>query len=290
MSARPAPLESIDVGDIRVTYLPDGDASVSAEAVFPAGNTELWDAHRELFDDDGKLLMTLGGFLIETADQKVVVDLGFGDMTVPFPPVDGEFRGGKLLSSLHRAGVEPADVDVVFYTHMHLDHVGWTAQNGALTFPNARHLVGEGEFEFWQGVTDAGLAAVGPHPEAVQAPLLDRAESVGDGALIAPGVNVLASPGHTPGHCSAVISSGEDRAIILGDVVHCPLQLADGDLRIIFDVDPDAAARTRDRIAAELEGDGSVIGADGHFSGSAFGRVVQATGRRWVSLAETAAH
>ncbi|MBW0088018.1 MBL fold metallo-hydrolase [Pseudonocardia sp. KRD-184] len=289
MSARHAPVESIDVGDIRVTYLPDGDASLSASAIFPAANDALWEAHRELFDDDGKLLMSLGGFLVESGGKKIIVDLGFGDMTVPFPPVDGEFRGGKLLTSLRQAGVEPGDVDVVFYTHMHLDHVGWTAQNGELTFPNARHVVGDGEFDFWQGVTDEGLAAVGPHPEAVQAPLVNRIESVADGALIATGVNVLASPGHTPGHCSAVISSGQERAIILGDVVHCPLQLADGDLRIIFDVDPDVAARTRDRIAAELEGDPTTIGADGHFSGSAFGRIVPASGRRWVDLAETSA-
>jgi glyoxylase-like metal-dependent hydrolase (beta-lactamase superfamily II) len=284
MSARPAPLESIDVGDIKVTYLPDGDATVEAGTVFPASNEALWEAHRELFDAEGKLLLTLGGFLVETGDQKIVVDLGFGDMTVPFAPVGGVFRGGQLLSSLRRAGVEPADVDVVFYTHLHLDHVGWTAQNGELTFPNARYVVGEGEFEFWQGVTDEELAVVGPHPEAVQAPLVNRIESVGDGALIASGVNVLASPGHTPGHCSAVISSGADRAIILGDVVHCPLQLADGDLRIIFDVDPETAARTRDKIAAELEGDSEVLAADGHFSGSAFGRIVRGTGRQWVGL------
>ncbi|MEU6701842.1 hypothetical protein [Pseudonocardia sp. NPDC046786] len=65
---------------------------------------------------------------------------------------------------------------------------------------------------------------------------------------------------------------------------HCPLQLGDDDLRIVFDVDPDTAARTRDRIAAELEGTPSTIGADAHFSGSAFGRVVRGTGRRWVGL------
>lgn len=97
-------------------------------------------------------------------------------------------------------------------------------------------------------------------------------------------MNVLASPGHTPGHCSLVVSSGTDRAIILGDVVHCPLQLADGDLRIIFDVDPETAARTRDTIAAELEDDPRAVAAEGHFSGSAFGRVVQARGRRSTPL------
>lgn len=289
MPAQPAPLESIDIGDIKVTYLPDGDATLSATTVFPASNDALWEAHRELFDADGRLLLTLGGFLIETGDQKVIVDLGFGDLTVPFDAVDGVFRGGKLLSSLRKAGVQPADVDVVFYTHMHLDHVGWTAQNGTLTFPNARHVVGDGEFEFWQGVSDPDLAGVGPNPDAVLAPLLNRIKSVSDGATVAPGVNVLASPGHTPGHCSAVVSSGQSRAIILGDVMHCPLQLSDGDLRIIFDVDPDTAARTRDHIAAELEADSATIGADGHFPGSAFGRVVQANGRRWVGLADTVA-
>lgn len=72
---------------------------------------------------------------METGDQKIVVDLGFGDMTVPFEPVGGEFRGGKLLTSLGQAGVAQADVDIVFYTHLHLDHVGWTAQDGSLTFP-----------------------------------------------------------------------------------------------------------------------------------------------------------
>lgn len=288
MPARPAPLESIDVGDIRVTHLPDGDASFSASAMSPAGSQELWGAHPELFDDDGLMVTTLGGFLIESGDRKIVVDLGFGDITVPFEPIQGLFRGGRLLASLREAGADPGDVDTVFYTHLHLDHVGWTAQNGSLTFPNARHLVGEGEFEFWQGVTDEGLAAVGPHPEAVQAPLTNRVESVADGATIAPGVNVLGTPGHTPGHCSLVVSSGEDRAIILGDVIHCPLQLSDGDLRMIFDVDSDLAARTRERITAELEGDAGTIGAICHFSDSVFGRVVKGTGRRWVGLIETA--
>ncbi|NMH96481.1 MBL fold metallo-hydrolase [Pseudonocardia acidicola] len=284
MAARPAPLESINVGDIRITYIPDGDATVDATTVFPAANDTLWEAHRELFTDDGKLLMTMGSFLIETAGRTILVDLGFGDMTVPFDAVGGVFRGGGLLDNLERAGFRPGDIDTVFYTHMHLDHVGWTSRGGTLTFPDARHVVGEGEFEFWQGVTDPDLAVVGPNPDTVQAPLKGRVESVGDGEVIAPGVNVLASPGHTPGHCSAVVSSGSERAIILGDVAHCPLQLSEGDLRIIFDVDQDTAARTRDRIAKELEGDGRTRAADGHFPGSVFGRVVQAEGRKWVSL------
>jgi glyoxylase-like metal-dependent hydrolase (beta-lactamase superfamily II) len=284
MSARPAPVESIDVGEIRITYLRDGDAVCSATKIFPSSNEDLWQAHRRLLDDNGQLLLTMGGFLVETGDRKILVDLGFGDRTVPFPVIDGVFRGGGLLANLEESGVPATEVDTVLFTHMHLDHVGWTSRGGALTFPNARYLAGEGELEFWQALTDADLAAAGPDPESVQTPLMGRVEAVRDGEAVAPGVNVLASPGHTPGHCSVVVSSGSQRAIILGDVLICPLQITQSELGILFDVDPAAAARTREAIAAELAGDERAIGANAHFSGSVFGRVMPAEGRTWVNL------
>ena len=162
--------------------------------------------------------------------------------------------------------------------------MGWTSRGGTLTFPNARYLAGEGELDFWQGLTDADLAATGPDPDYVQTPLKGRMEALRDGQAVAPGVNVLASPGHTPGHCSVVVSSGSERAIILGDVLHCPLQITQSDLGVIFDVDPATAARTRDAIATELAGDEQAIGASGHLSGSVFGRMMPAAGRTWVNL------
>jgi glyoxylase-like metal-dependent hydrolase (beta-lactamase superfamily II) len=174
-------------------------------------------------------------------------------------------------------------VDTVLFTHMHLDHVGWTSHGGTLTFPNARYLAGEGELEFWQGLTDADLA-IRPDPDSVQTPLKGRMEAVRDGQAVASGVNVLASPGHTPGHCSVVVSSGSERAIIMGDVLLSPLQITQSDLGVLFDVDPATAARTRDKMAAELAGDEQAIGANGHFSGSVFGRVIPAEGRAWVNL------
>ena len=105
-----------------------------------------------------------GGFLIETADRKIIVDLAFGDLEMSVPQIGGSFIGGRLLDSLSQTGIAPADVDTILYTHLHLDHVGWTAQNGALTFSRARHLAGAGEWDFWRGVTDENLAAFGPDP------------------------------------------------------------------------------------------------------------------------------
>jgi glyoxylase-like metal-dependent hydrolase (beta-lactamase superfamily II) len=125
---------------------------------------------------------------------------------------------------------------------------------------------------------------VGPDPDTVQAPLEHRIESVADGQAIAPGVNVIASPGHTPGHVLVVISSGAERAIILSDVIHCPLQLDEAELGWVSDVDDGLARRTRERIAAELEASSQTTAAGGHLSHSVFGRVVPAAGKRWVSI------
>jgi glyoxylase-like metal-dependent hydrolase (beta-lactamase superfamily II) len=280
--ARPAPLSSLDVGKIRITYLPDGDAWGIATHYLPGSNDALWAAHQELLDDNGKLVVSLGSFLIQTGAQKVIVDLGVGDATFTSP--DGALRSGRLLDSLRQTGIKPADVNIVFFTHLHFDHVGWTAQQATLTFPNARHLAGQGEWDFWRGVTDEDLAAIGPDPETVQAPLEHRIESVADGQVIAPGVNVVASPGHTPGHALVVVSSGAERAIIFGDAIVCPLQLSKTELSWITDVDADLARQTRERIAAELEANPQTITAGGHFSNSVFGRMLPAKGKRWMSI------
>lgn len=283
MPCEPAPTCSIQVGDIRLTYLPDGDGRAAATLTFPSSNEALWAAHPEYLDENRKWLASIGSFLIETADQKVLVDLGFGDLEVPFAAVDAVFRGGRLLDSLEQAGASPNDIDTVLFTHLHLDHVGWTSRAGSLTFPRARYLAGTGEFDFWDAMDDpAGHS--GPDPEAVQAPLRGRIETVQDGQVVAPGVNAMATPGHTPGHVSYVISSGTDRAIILGDTIHCPLQFEEAEMSVIFDVDPALARRTQAKIAAELEGS-QTIAANGHFSDAVFGRLVPAQGKKWEALA-----
>lgn len=284
MAAQPAPISSITVGDIRVTNLPDGEAHLSATGFFPAsGSEEAWQAHRQLLDDDGRLVVTLGGFLIETGDRKLLVDLGFGDITFEAPDF-AKAWGGRFLDSLKQTGVNPDQIDTVLYTHLHSDHCGWTSlgqgDQRTLTFPNARHLAGAGEFEHWSANPDAPFA---PDPEAARIPLENRLEAASDGQALAPGVNVRATPGHTPGHLSLVLSSGSARAIIMGDVLNCPAQLTEPDWSILFDVDEALARRTRDQLMAELEGTETVL-ACGHFPDAVFGRVLQAEGRRAWSI------
>ena len=205
----------------------------------------------------------------------MIVDLGFGDRSAEFPDF-AVLQGGKYLDSLKQTGVSPDEVDTVVYTHFHLDHVGWTTSGGSLTFPNARHIAGEAEWAHWQQPDESGL---GPDPEAVIGPLSDRIEHAGDGEAIAPGINLMGTPGHTPGHNSVVISSGSERAIILGDVIWCPVQIPEQEWALAFDVDPELAGRTREAMIRELEGS-AAIACGSHFADASFGRVLTGEGKR----------
>ncbi|MGH3492396.1 MAG: MBL fold metallo-hydrolase [Sciscionella sp.] len=277
MVVAPAPQQSISVGDIRLTFLPDGEAYFAPQGMFPGTTEDAWLRHSEWLNEQGRYVTTLGAFLVETGERKIVVDLGFGANSVEIPDF-ASATGGRMLESLRGAGLAPEQVDTVVYTHMHSDHTGWTsAAGGGLTFANAAHLIGSSaEFDYWRENPDAAFA---PPADTVLDPVQGRIETAGDGHAVAPGVTLRATPGHTPGHQSVVLSSGADRAIIMGDVMHCPAQLLEPDWSVLFDVDAALARSTRDGLLAELEGSDTVLGCS-HFPDSVFGRVVQATGRR----------
>jgi len=279
-----APVQSLRIGEIRVTYLPDGETRLAPTAFFPASTEEGWKLHPEWLDEEGRLLCSLGGSLIESGDRKVLVDTGFGPRHVEFPGF-GPFDGGRLLESLAQAVVEPEQIDTVVYTHLHLDHVNASVRRDddtwRLAFPKARFLIRSHEWSHWSGKNDpAGLY------EETEEAIRDRVELYDSDRTVAPGVDLSSTPGHTPGHNSVVISSGPERAIILGDVVHCPVQLDEEEWGCVFDVDPALARSTRDNLLAELEGS-STIAAGGHFTDFSFGRVMRGEGRRLWTVEKT---
>jgi glyoxylase-like metal-dependent hydrolase (beta-lactamase superfamily II) len=290
-----APRAQVRIGATTVTYLPDGEGWLHPGAVFPASRPDGWDAHAEFLDAEGRFPVSIGSFLIATGDRRILVDLGLGAVDFAVPGL-AAFRAGRLLDSLAAEGLTPRDVDTVVYTHLHHDHVGWTTDVApapgtgpeppvtGLTFPGAEHLVTRAEWEHWAGSDEL----VGPHPAAVQAPLAGRIGVIADGETIAPGVTVLATPGHTPGHASLVVTdpAGTDRArlVILGDVMHCQVQVVHSEWSFLFDTDPDLAAATREKLLGELE-DPETLLAGGHFAGQVFGRVLPPVARRaWRRL------
>lgn len=261
------------VGDIRIDPVLDGSATFSARdmLVRPGADRDPWDLHRKLLDTNGHITLPLGGFLIRTAARVIQVDAGIG-------PIQREaLQGGALLDNLETFGIRPEDVTDVVLTHLHFDHVGWTAVGGRVVFPRATYRCHEADWEHFVS---------GPHPESGSvrklSAITDQLELFVDGQTLAPGVDTRLAPGHTPGSTIVVISSGGERAMLLGDVVHCTFELTEDDWEAVFDVDPDLAARTREALARELES-GDVPVAAAHFPGIQFGRLLPAAGRRrWV--------
>jgi glyoxylase-like metal-dependent hydrolase (beta-lactamase superfamily II) len=272
------------VGEIDIVPVTDGigkmvPTDAYASLAFP-GSEELpapsgrgmddadWEPHRALLDEDGMLTLALGGFLVRTGDRMALIDTGLGPLDI------GTMRGGALISELAAMGVEPDDITDVILTHLHFDHVGWTTRKGTVVFQNATYRCDRRDWEHF----------VGPDPGATRklSPLESRLETWdGSGALL-PGIDTMAAPGHTPGSTILVVSSGVERALLLGDVVHCPVELLDDEWAGMGDVDPALALRTRMALVRELEGTDTPVAAS-HFPDMQFGRLIQGTGKRsWV--------
>jgi glyoxylase-like metal-dependent hydrolase (beta-lactamase superfamily II) len=260
----------VRVGDIELVPLNDGVCKMSQE--FYVGLD--FAVHEELLADDGRVHIPIGCFLLRGGAKTVLVDAGLGDVDL------GWAQGGDLPRALRAAGVSPEAVDVVVCSHLHIDHIGWLAVDDVPYFPNA--VVRYGAADWQRFVADADAADRSRRIMEVlgDAGRLDPLE--GDMLPIAPGLTARHTPGHTLGHYGLVVSSGEDRAVVLGDAVECPLQLEEPDFHTLSDVDPALGARTRDALWRELEGTNvSVIGA--HFPGLQFGRVLAGRGRRFFS-------
>jgi glyoxylase-like metal-dependent hydrolase (beta-lactamase superfamily II) len=283
MAARAATTSTLTVGDVRMTFVPDGSIHIAPDAFYSGDTAELFAANRHLQDEDGALVMSLGALLVEMAGRRVLVDLAWGPSSVGLDDVMGQrgagrISGGALLDNLAALGVLPRDVDAVLLSHLHLDHVGWlaTPAGADLVFDRAEYFLTEPEWEYWQAAH--GSPRTGG-PNAAQMELLgSRVTFLEDGASPAPGVTAMHTPGHTPGHCSFVVSSGTERAIVLGDTVHCPLEVSHPELTLLGDVDPTAGRATRERLITELAGETVAIGA--HFPDVIFGRVLGGIGGR----------
>jgi glyoxylase-like metal-dependent hydrolase (beta-lactamase superfamily II) len=195
-------------------------------------------------------------------------------------------RGGRkpfhmmrtaFLDELKAAGVAPEAVDVVICTHLHVDHVGWNTRledgRWVPTFPRARHLLGRREWEHWSaegGEDTARIMADSVRP-VLDAGLADLVEM--DHRLSAE-IRLEPTPGHTPGHASVRLSSGGGEAVITGDLMHHPIQMAEPGLASNFDSDPALAEKTRRAFCARYAGaDVAVLGT--HFQQPSAGRIVR---------------
>lgn len=263
---RPAALHHYQLGDYRLTSLPDGAAYLDPHTWYPASTDDMWAEHAHLVNSDGWLVASIGALLIEHDNQCVLIDAGFGPMATPTP--FGLMRGGQLLHSLTQAGKTPSDIDAIAVTHLHLDHIGWL-WNPSTPFIDTPILIGDTE---WQHRHDA--AADGVAPEMLDA-FRGRVRTIEPGAAVLPGVHATAAPGHSLGHFAYTLTTGTRRLVCFGDALQSPIQIRHPDLTAAIDDEP-AAARTT---ARALVDDLAVSGTDGfglHFADAQFGHVTTA--------------
>jgi glyoxylase-like metal-dependent hydrolase (beta-lactamase superfamily II) len=271
------------IGEATVDVIVDDDNfALPLSEFLPGYDPELLDAHRRTLEPDfidparNMLKFAIQSFVFRTGGQTILIDSCIGDgKDCPDIPAWHRRRGSGFLDRLRQTGVDPADVDLVFCTHLHVDHVGWnTRREGdrwAPTFSNARYLFGRRELADWMKQREDGRAppiharalteSVVPIVEAGLADLVD------DGYDLGPGLRLVPLPGHTSGQMGLVVDYGRHRAIFCGDAMHSPLQILQPGLSTSSCVDPNTASDTRKTILAEAADSGRLV-VPAHFRGS----------------------
>ncbi len=221
--------------------------------------------------------------LLKQGDRLAIFDVGSGSNFMP--------TAGKLLDSLAEAGIDPADVTDVVFTHAHPDHLwGLTDDFDELVFPNALHRINQAEWDFWSSPDT--LAAMPEERKSFVvgaqnrfAAIEDRVSFFKPGDAVLPGVEAVATYGHTPGHVSFMVEGGGEPVMILGDAItNSVISFERPDWPTGSDQDQQLGATTRTALLDRLAGDKArVIGF--HFPHPAGGTVErQGAGYRFVPL------
>ncbi|MCI4664361.1 MAG: MBL fold metallo-hydrolase [Neomegalonema sp.] len=262
------------VGDITVTALLDGFLKIDPKVLTGYDAATADKLLREAFLAAGPIDTSVNAYVVQTGGKTVLVD---GGAATAFGPTLG-----KLGAALGAAGVKPEEVDEIFCTHLHPDHIGaFTTAEGAAAFPKAQLHVHEADAAFWGN--DANFAKAGEMAQnfakAAQRALAaykDRTILVKDGATVAPGATVAHLPGHTPGHSGLMVASGDASMLLWADIVHVgPVQFQNPSWTIPFDVDQPLAAKTRAKTLDMAASDRLEV-AGAHIDFPSFGYVAKA--------------
>lgn len=247
-------LGRLAVGDGDLAIVSDGYIQLPVAGAFPDAPSEAVEA-----------LLAAGGMptdafrndcnvtVLRTGGRVIVFDAGAGPSFLP--------TTGRLAENLAEAGVDPAEVTDVVFTHAHPDHLwGLVDDFDEPVFPEATYRIAAAEWDFWSAEETMDLM-----PEERKsfvagarnrfAAMEDRVTFFADGEEVLPGVEAVATPGHTPGHTSFLVH-GTDPVLVVGDaLMNAVVSLARPDWRQAMDFDPDLAAATRARLLDRVVAD-----------------------------------
>lgn len=270
----------VRIGDVEIVMLSDGMLEFDLCNFFPTIPEEDWREHRAHLTDEQKVRFNLGSYLIRADGRTILVDTGLGPRPADMP----DAPWGTLLRDFAANAVRPEDVDMVVMTHLHRDHVGWNLTDArgrwVPTFPNARYWVSTKD---WEACHQPDVQPTRfPNAPTCVWPLaeLGLVEFMDGEHSLTRTLTAMPTPGHTPGHMSLLVTSRGERALVLGDAAHSPVQIEEPDWVSRADMDPELTRRTRRALIERLER-GQILVAAGHFPAPGFGRIVRLDGRRY---------
>jgi glyoxylase-like metal-dependent hydrolase (beta-lactamase superfamily II) len=271
------------LGDFEITPLSDGTVDLPVDEILhqkpEQTKAELAASYLKL-----PLETSANAFLVNTGNKLVLVDTGAGSLFGP--------TLGKLLASLKAAGYTPEQVDEIYITHFHGDHVGGLTANGKPVFPNATLRASKQEADYWlseanmnkapadkQGFFKGAMAMVNPYAKAGKFKPFE-----GDAELV-PGIHAHAAHGHTPGHTTYEIESRGQKLLLIGDLIHVQsVQMEHPEVTVGFDSDEKAAGAARKKeFDAAAKGGYLIGGAHLQFPGMGHLRA-EGKGYRWIPV------
>ncbi len=263
------------LGSFEVTAISDGTVKLPVTKLLSAKPAKSGAALKRAFLPE-TVETSVNAYLINTGSKLVLIDTGAAGLFGP--------TLGNMLNNLKAAGYQPAQVDEIYITHMHPDHVGGLMAGAAMAFPNATLRLDKADADFWldeakmnaapadaKGFFQGAMASVNPYKAA------GKLKTFEGNTELVPGIKAVATHGHTAGHTIYVVESGGEKLVLWGDLMHvAAVQFEDPGVTIQFDTDSKAAAKQRKAAYAEAARGGYLVGAS-HLSFPGLGHLRKAS-------------
>lgn len=184
------------------------------------------------FAPDSTFDNAVNAFLVRKGEKVWIIDTGFGR---------------NIFTIMDSLGIDPINVSQVLLTHMHGDHIGGMLRDSTLLFPNAQVILSQKEFTYWSALGEKAQNA--QNILNMYADKIIRQEPYDLDDKFEDGIHMIEAYGHTPGHVMFLIRDGKDQLMIWGDLVHASaIQFPHPEISVKYDVDPQAARETRQRV------------------------------------------
>ncbi|WP_426174124.1 MBL fold metallo-hydrolase [Massilia sp. TWR1-2-2] len=264
---------SMMLGDFEITAINDGTVDLPVDKLLQGEKPAAISAALAKSFLKAPLETSVNTFLINTGSKLILVDAGAAGLFGP--------TLGKFVANLKAAGYQPEQIDEIYITHMHSDHVGGLAANGQRAFPNATVRAQKQEADFWLSQANmdknpkmadsfkGAMASLNPYVTAGKFAAFE-----GNVELV-PGISSLSGKGHTPGHATYLVESKGQKLVLIGDLIHvAAVQFDRPQVTITFDSDQKTAAAER-RQAFDAAARGGYLVGGSHLQFPGIGHIVK---------------